>query len=344
MGVKILDILEKKEISINDLQGKTIAVDASNHIFQFLSTIRSRDGQLLTDSHGNVTSHLTGIFSRTANLMQKGIKLAYVFDGKPPKLKFTEQKRRRELKIEAEKKLAEATEKADIDAMRKYASRTSRLTPEMVEETKKLLDAMGIPVIQAPSEGEAQASFLTKKGDAFAVSSQDGDCLLFGAKKLVRNLSITGKKKNPGKLGYQTVSPEMVVLEEDLKNLGITQDQLIVAGILTGTDFNYGGIKGIGSKNALKLVREHGKNFEELFAQVKWKNYFEYDWNDVFEIFKEADVTEKYTLEWKIPDKEKIIKLLVKEHDFSEERIVKTSSEITAFYEKNSQRGLKKWF
>src|SRR3989338_6805349 len=144
MGVQITELLVKEEIAIRDLKNKAVAVDAPNHLYQFLSTIRQRDGSLFTDSEGNVTSHLIGLLSRTSSLLRSGLRLVYVFDGKVPELKWAENRKRRELKEAAEKKFRDAEEKGNVEEMRKYAARTSRLTPEMVDEAKKLLDALGV--------------------------------------------------------------------------------------------------------------------------------------------------------------------------------------------------------
>ena len=321
MGVQITELLKLKEISISELANKIIAVDAHLFLYQFLTTIRQRDGTPLMDSKGNATSHLTGLFTRTSSLVQTGLKLAYVFDGKPPELKQKERERRKEIKIESAKKFKEAAKKQDIEEMKKYAARTSRLTPEMIGESKKLISYFGLPVIEAPSEGEAQAAYLVKNNDAFAVASQDADCLLFGSPRLIKNLSIAGKRKKTNKLAYETITPEIADLPENLDYLGINQDQLIVLAILVGTDYNYGGVKGIGPKNALKLVKKYDSNFDKLFEEVKWNNYFDFPWADVFNLIKKMPVTDKYKLEWKAVDKEKIIKLLIDEHDFSEERV-----------------------
>ena len=78
MGVKITDIVEKRKISFEELQNKKIAVDFSNAAYQFLTSIRQRDGTPLMDSKGNITSHLQGILSRSVNLISKGIKIVYV--------------------------------------------------------------------------------------------------------------------------------------------------------------------------------------------------------------------------------------------------------------------------
>ncbi len=344
MGVQIAEILAKKEVSIDEFSGKTIAVDAFNHLYQFLSTIRQRDGTPLMDSHGNVTSHLSGLFSRTTNLLERNIRLIYVFDGKSPGLKLEEQERRSSVKAEAEAKYRIAAEKRDLDEMKKYASRTSRLTEQMLAESRELLRAMGIPVVDAPSEGEAQAAQIVKDGQAFAVSSQDSDSLLFGSPYLIRNLSISGRRKRAGKLAYEAINPELISLQEVLGELGLTREQLIVLGILVGTDYNRAGIKGIGPKNALKLLKKHGTDFKGLFREVKWSDYYATDWKEIFGLFTGMPVAAKYHLEWGAPDAEKIKQILVGKHDFSGERVDTSIARIGSAMQKGRQKGLGEFF
>jgi flap endonuclease-1 len=344
MGVAITDLLIKKEIEISNLKDKILVVDSYNLLYQFISTIRSRDGSLLMDSKNNVTSHLIGLFSRTTKLMQQGLKLAFVFDGKPPELKLKERERRKELKLEAEKKYKEALAKEDIEEMKKYASRTSRLTPEMVEESKKLISALGLPVIQAPSEGEAQAAYMVKKEKEFASVSQDFDSLTFGASKLVRNLSIAGKRKKTSKLAYETIKPEIIDLTENLNHLGIDQNKLIALAMLVGTDYNPGGIKGIGPKNALRLVKKCSSDFDPLFEEVKWNDFFDFPWTEVFYTFKNMPTTDNYELEWKEIDENKIVKLLVEEHDFSAERVNSSLKKLLKENKSKKQKGLGDFF
>ncbi len=340
MGTKIKDIIVKKEIGINDLKNKTLVVDSYNILYQFLSTIRTRDGSLLMDSEGNVTSHLTGLFARTANLMQNGLKLAFVFDGKPPELKTKERQRRREAKEKASQEYELAKDREDIEGMKKYASRTSRLTPEMVSEAKKLISALGLPVIEAPSEGEAQAAFMVNKGDAYAEISQDYDCLMFGVPRLVRNLTVSERRKMPSKLGYQTIKPEFIELKTNLKEWGIDQDQLIVMGMLIGTDYNIGGIKGIGPKNAMKLVKQHKDDHDKLFKEVKWDDYFDIPWTEVYYTIKKIPTTTDYELQWKKPDPDKMTELLCEKHDFNIERVKSTLAKLNKEKEKQQQKGL----
>ncbi len=344
MGVQITELLEKKHITFKDLYGKTIAIDAPLFLHQFLSTIRQRDGSLLVDSKGNVTSHLMGLFTRTTNLLEKGIKLIYVFDGKPPELKKRTTEMRKSIKIEAEKKYEEAAERGDLEEMRKYAARTSKLTPEMIEEAKQLIAAFGLPIVQALSEGEAQAAYIVKKGEAYAVGSQDADCMLFGATRMVRNLNITARKKVARTLSYTAIEPELIQLSEVLNSLGIDQKQLIAMAMLVGTDFNQKGIKGIGPKNALKMVKNYKHNFDALFKEAKWDEQFDFSWQEVFDVIEKMPVTDEYSLTPKSISAEKIKELLCEKHEFSEERVNSMLSKITKIVEKKEQKGLGEFF
>jgi flap endonuclease-1 len=339
MGTQLGPILISKEIGINTLSNKKLAVDTFNMLYQFLTTIRQQDGALLTDSQGRVTSHLSGLFFRVTNLMKHNINFAFVFDGKAPELKKEERERRAELKQEAQRKYEEAIKVGDIELMKKYSSRTAALTKEMVEESKELITALGMPIVQAPSEGEAQAAYMVQRGEFYALLSQDTDGLLFGSPKIIKNLSISRKKKKQGTSAYETVNPELVDLADNLNNLGIDRDQLIVMGILCGTDFNIGGVKGIGPKKALVLVKKHGKDFDEIFKETGWE--FNYTWQTVFDTIKKIPVIQDYELKWNQPNEKKIYEILVERHEFSRERVEKA---IEGLIKKQEQKGLGDFF
>ncbi|MBW2990105.1 flap endonuclease-1 [Candidatus Woesearchaeota archaeon] len=343
MGIAITDILTPEKINIEDLKNKTLAVDTYNLLYQFLSSIRQRDGSYLTDSKGRVTSHLTGLFNRITRLMTYNMKFIFCFDGEVPELKAKERERRKELKIKAQKKFRQAKKKEDLEEMKKYAARTTRLTPEMIEDAKELIQALGQCIVDAPSEGEAQASYIVKKGDADYVLSQDADCFMFNAPKLVKNLTISGKRKKPGAIAYDEVMPEIIEMKNVLKELKLEHEQLIVLGILVGTDYNVGGIKGIGPKKALGLIKKYKYDYDKLFKEAKWNEFFDFSWKDVFDLIKHMKVTDKYELKWKPIDKEKLIKVLVEEHDFSRERVEKALERLEEASDKR-QKGLGEYF
>ncbi|MCS7093592.1 MAG: flap endonuclease-1 [Candidatus Aenigmarchaeota archaeon] len=342
MGVQISSIIQKKEINLEDLSGKKIAIDAYNALFQFLSIIRDKDtGDPLKDSKGRITSHLSGLFYRTVNFLEIGIKPVYVFDGEAPVFKKITQEKREEQRRIAEEKMKIALELGKIEDVLKYAQATARLSKEIVEDSKKLIKLMGIPYVEAPSEGEMQAAYLAKKGDVWACASQDYDSLLAGSPRLIRNLNLTGKRKLPGREVYVEIKPELIELEEVLKSLGLTREQLIIVGILVGTDYNPDGIEGIGPKKALKLVKEK-KTLENVMKEIEWK--FEVGAEEIYNFFLNPPVTDNYTLEWKQPNEEELIKFMVEEHNFSEERIRNGIEKIKQSIQKHQQKDLSKWF
>lgn len=344
MGVAIKDLILAKETSLEDLNNKILFVDSFNLLYQFLTTIRDRSGKPLMDSSGNITSHLVGLFSRVTKMMQKNIKLAFVFDGEPPALKKEERQRRAYLKKKAMQEYETAKDKEDIEGMKKFAARTAKLTEKMVEDAKNVVSALGLPVIQAPSEGEAQAAFMAKNKDGFAVLSQDFDSLVHGAPKLVRNLSLLGKRKRANTTSYDTIKPELIDLAENLNKLGIDQNQLIAMAMLVGTDYNIGGIKGIGPKNALKLVKKHRTDFDALFEEVKWQDYFDFEWSEVYYTIKKIKVKKNYDIKFRETDEKKLREILVEQHDFSIERVNNALKEIQKGKDEKKQKGLTEFF
>ncbi|UCE28984.1 MAG: flap endonuclease-1 [Candidatus Bathyarchaeota archaeon] len=319
MGVNLRDLVPKTAIDLKNLGGKSIAIDAYNALYQFLAIIRQPDGTPLKDSTGKVTSHLSGLFYRTANIIEMGIRPVYVFDGTPPALKEVEIKRRARTKKEAQVHYEQAIKEGKIEKARMYAQATSRLKDHMATDSKRLLTQMGIPWIQAPSEGEAQAAHIARKGDTDYCGSQDYDSLLFGAPNLIRNITVSGRRKLPRKRVYVEVTPEIVELDQVLNKLNITHQQLIDVGILVGTDFNPDGVKGVGPKTALKLIQQH-KTLEKAVSMLKHAR-FPVEPSRIREIFKHPRVTDDYHLTWKETNVEEIVSFLCRERDFSEDRI-----------------------
>lgn len=339
MGVAIHELLPKEEIKFEDLNGKKIGIDAYNALYQFLSSIRGIDGTPLQDSKGRVTSHLQGLFTRSVNLMGKGIKIAYIFDGHAPALKLQEQQARAERKIIAMERYKEAEENEDIEAMNKYSKQFVRLNAEMVEESKELVKALGLPCIEAPSEAEAQGAFMCKQGDIYSVASQDSDALLFGSPRLVRNLTLSQKRRLAS--GSHVITfLEFIELKKVLESLNINHEQLIIVGILVGTDFNRGGIKGIGPKKALKLVQEYKGRYAEMFESLNpW-----FDWRDVYNVFKNIETTADYKLKWGNVDAAKVHEILVERHEFNAERVQSILDKLSKKDKKKEQGDLSGFF
>jgi flap endonuclease-1 len=339
----------KEPVSLEDLSGKTIAIDAYNTIYQFLSIIRGPDGTPLMDSHGMVTSHLSGILYRNINLLEHKITPIYIFDGIPPVLKQRTIEARMSRRKQALEDWNKALKEGMVTEARTHAMASTRITKEIVQSAKELLGYMGIAYIQAPSEGEAQAARMTKEGLVYASGTQDYDIFLFGADVAVRNLTITGRRKLPRKNVFVEVSPERIELKKLLGHLGLSQKQLIWLGILVGTDFNEG-IDGVGPKTALKIVKEK-KSLKEIndYIREKYKKEFEVDPVEVEDVFlkpetaemKKAEINE--ILKNAKPDKEKVIRFMCGSHDFSEERVEKFADALVSLRSSAGQKGIDTW-
>lgn len=318
MGVLLTPIIVKQALSLEDLRGKRLAIDANGELYQFLALIRLRDGSPLQDSHGRVTSHLSGLFYRTTRLIADyGIELVFVFDGKPPALKSAEIARRRSVKERYEGERDVALQSGDLAKAYSKATMTSRLTREMTQEARELLRLMGIPAIEAPSEGEAQASHMAVRGSAWAAASKDYDCLLFGAPRLLRFLTISGKEFLPSKGAFRAITPELIDASSLLAHYDLTREQLVDLAILVGTDFNEG-IKGIGPKKALKLVSEFGA-IENMPLEIR--ESVGDSLSRIREIFLHPDVTDDYSVHFSEPDRDGILRFLCDEREFSKDRV-----------------------
>lgn len=336
MGLQIGDIVPRKEVEFKELKGKVIAVDAFNAVYQFLSSIRQPDGTPLMDNAGRVTSHLSGLFYRNIALLSEGLKLIYVFDGEYHPLKDKAHEKRQEAKDAARAKYEQAVEEEDIGLMGKYARGLSKINNEMIAESKELLEAMGIAVVQAPGEGEMQCAELVKSGEAYAVASQDYDAIAVGGKRLIQNLALSRKRKTA--TGYIYIAPEMIEYEKVLNALGLDADQLICLAILVGTDFNPGGVRGIGPKKALALVKEK-KYPVKIFGELEEQGKLNFNWKEVFEIFKKPNVA-KFEIKFPKLDEEKLKEILVKRHDFSGERVENQLQKLREVREKQKQKTL----
>ena len=317
MGVVLTPIVEPQPIALGDLRDRMLAVDGNGELYQFLALIRLRDGTPLADATGRVTSHLSGLFFRTTRLMaEHGVKLVFVFDGAPPKQKLAELDRRRAVKAEFERARADAIARGDLEQAYSKATMTSKLTREMVGEARELLRLLGLPVIQAPSEGEAQAAHMARAGLVWAAASKDYDTLLFGAPRLLRFLTISGREFLPSQGTFRPLVPEVLDLESQLARWNITREALIDLALLVGTDFN-DGVHGIGPKKALKLVQQYGRieampdDVQRAVGEV----------GPLREIYLHPAVSDAGVIAFGEPDIDGIVKFLCDERQFSRERV-----------------------
>ena len=340
MGVDLKDIIKSREITLERLSGHTIAIDAYNALYQFLASIRGETGEPLMDKQGRITSHISGLFYRNINLLALGIKPIYIMDGKPPSLKTNEIERRKAEKQKAVVKYMKALSHGDNKEAKKYAQATSVMKDYMIEDTKKMVSLLGIPFIEAPSEGEATAAYFTSSGITSATASQDFDSLLFGASKLIRNLTVSGKRKLPGRSMYVQVEPEEIELGKLLSNLEVTRSQLVDIGILIGTDFNPEGFRGIGPVRALKFIKKYECLERVPDIQIDLRDI---DYEGIREIFLHPDVASLTPIKWEDPNSDGIIEFLCDEHSFSEARVTKALQKLEDVMNKKSET-LERWF
>lgn len=352
MGVDLGGVAVKRPIEWSELHGRTIAVDAYNTLYQFLATIRQADGTPLLDEQGRVTSHLNGLFNRSANIVGAGILPVYVFDGAHHPLKRATIELRSQVKERARAAYDAALKAGDLATARSKAQQTSSLTKPMVEQAKHLLRLLGLPYVDAPGEGEAQASSMVQRGQAYAVASQDYDAILFGAPRLVRNLSVTGRRKLPGRSAWVEILPEQIALAETLDALRLTREQLIDAALLIGTDYNPG-VQGIGPKTALELVREH-RSLEDLLEKAEteegsvWRKLREGqdglgDFEKIRNLFLEPPVSDTGPVVQGRLDEAGVRALLVNEHRFSADRVDSALAKYRQVKAQKQQRSLGDW-
>jgi flap endonuclease-1 len=340
MGVDFGDSIPREKIQLEDISGWKLGVDGYNTLYQFLAIIRGMDGGHLKDSHGRVTSHISGLFYRNINLLELGMRLVYVFDGKPPELKMEEIRRRSEQRREAKDQYLRALQTGDMANARKFAEASTVLRKDMVADAKELLEAMGVPWVDAPSEGEAQASTMAIEGTVNAVASQDHDSIVFGAPVLVRNVTISGKRRLPSKGIMINVVPERITLSSVLSSTGLTREQLVDFAILLGTDFNPDGFEGVGPATALKYLKKYGRLEEitELKDQLESVNY-----GGIRSLYLSAPSIKGVQPEWKPLDKARLISFLVGEHSFSRDRVEAAIARVQSAKAPQSET-LEKWF
>jgi flap endonuclease-1 len=339
LGVLLTPILKREQTSFKALYGKSFAVDASIELHQFLALIRKPDGKLFTDPQGGVTSHLMGLLTRTSRLiMDYKLQPVFVFDGRPNPLKRRIIEERRKVREKAQVEYSQALTEKDYSRAWSKVVMTGRVTRDILADAKRLLTLMGIPWLEAPEDGEAQASYMASKGQVWAAASKDYDCLLFGAPILARYLTLTGKEYLPSKKTSRPLIPELIKLFDNLQALGIKREQLVDIALLVGTDFNEG-VMGIGPKKALSLIKEHG-SADNLPPQIR--NELPTDLEEVRKIFLQPSVRDDYVLNRTRPNPSGMVEFLAEERAFSRERVQKIADRLSsAWNEADSQLG--KW-
>ncbi|MGB9717349.1 MAG: flap endonuclease-1 [Thermoproteota archaeon] len=329
MGVGLTPIIVRRPMRLESFRGKSFAVDANQMLYQFLALIRKPDGSFFTDSEGNVTSHLIGFAFRVTRLLcDYDIRFVFVFDGRPIPLKQRELEERKHRREKALVEWRKAVREGRLAEAFSKAVSSTRLTSTMVEDTKVLLSAMGLPFVEAPSDAEAQAAFIVQKGDAYAVAGRDYDTLLYGSPRLVRNLAIRGTEFLPSKGYSKVLSPELIEADDVLSRLGISREQLVDIAILVGTDFNEG-VKGIGPKKALQLIKKHGRidGIPKNVLPKAPENYAE-----VRRVFMQPDVKEEYSVKYAGLDEAGLMEFLHSEKGFSRDRVAKLIERMRRFY------------
>ena len=260
LGCNLRDLATAHPLELNEMAGQKIAVDVFLNAYQFITSLVGQDGKPLS-FNGKPVAHLMGFLDRATWMLENGIEPVFIFDGRPHDLKLETLAGRKERKVEAVEKWEAAVEAGDMALAKKLGPQTAEYTRDMVAETKRLFDCLGLVWIEAPMEAEGAGAVRCANGEVAAVASQDWDTLLYGSPVMIRNLTSHGRKK----FG-RVLTAEKVVLKEMLDTHEITKEQLVDLAIMIGTDF-HPGIKGIGPKTGLKLIKEHGTM--EAVAEVK---------------------------------------------------------------------------
>ncbi|KTG08333.1 flap structure-specific endonuclease [Haloprofundus marisrubri] len=312
------------EVSFDDLDGRVVAVDAHNWLYRYLTTTVkwTRDG-VYTTSEGEEVANLVGIVQGLPKFFEHDLVPVFVFDGGVTELKDDEVAERREQREKAEEMLADAQERGDHIEAARLEARTQRLTSVIQETSRELLDLLDVPYVEAPAEGEAQAAYMARRGDADYVGSEDYDTLLFGAPLTLRQLTSSG-------------NPELMSLDETLDEHDLTYEQLVDVGILCGTDFNPG-VDGIGPKTALKLVREHGDLFGVLEARGEHVEFAD----RIRELFLDPPVTDEYEFDTDVdPDISAARSYVIEEWEVDADEVERGFERID---DALSQTGLDRW-
>lgn len=254
-------------------------------------------------------------------------------------MKSGELEKRSERRKEAQENLDKAVETGNQEDITKFNKRVIRVTQKHNDDCKKLLRLMGLPVIEAPSEAEAQCAQMCKDGQVYAVATEDMDALTFGTPRLVRHLSSGSGEQT------QEYNLEKIITGFELNN----QDEFIDLCILMGCDY-CDSIRGIGGKKGLDLIKKY-KCIEKIVENLPDKHHVPSDWpiDRARQLFKEPDVMKSDTisendLKIKDIDEEGIVEFLCKENDFDEKRVRTAIERCKAAKPKSAQTRIDSFF
>ena len=330
MGVKLGDIVLKKDLNYSELEGNIIAVDAPNIIMGLFNYIRpttdAREQNLILDRTQRPISHLYGLLYRINFYYSWKMCPIFCFDGKDSSLKrFITKDQLKDFRF-AQNWYKQALENGNVSLSRQIALSKEFLWHNIIAESKQLLNALGIPYVDSPASAESQCAQLVKEDIASYSVSQDFDSLLFGCPRVVHNLTKSRRKKIKGKWKYEKIIPTQINLKENLSRLGISLFQLVDMAILIGTDY-FAGIHGIGPKKAFQLIYKH-HNLENIIIQER----HHYDFSlltyrlisQIRKIFLLPEVLKNISsFSWNYPLEGKIFELLCEEHHLSKDRVQK---------------------
>lgn len=307
MGSALGSIVEKRNRELKTMGGSVAVVDGYIQLHQFLNSIRDHEtGEYLKNENGDVTSHLVGWFYRFGSVIDAGIRPVVIFDGGYPDLKQDEVDSRQESRQKAQQKFEEAKEEGDTEKMKKYAAQRISVDEDIVESTKELLDAMGIPTYIAPSEADPQCVQLMKEGVADYSITQDYDHLLYGADYILQN--------------FNKDSGDVISLQETLENNELSHEELVWYGILLGTDYN-SSPHGVGPKRAMNIING-SDDFGDVISGAQSYDDIDVDtWWEVHDWFESPDVDEGLDPTWEKPDTELLRDMLINKYEFSENRV-----------------------
>lgn len=230
---------------INFLEKKRVAIDASLWMYQGKCAILGHTGSIL-NSKGTDVSLIIAILNRVIYLLKCNIKPVFVFDGKPPALKNETVNIRKENKKKAKKKL-DNNEYENETEKNKLTQKTCNLTRTDIQLFQKLLDYLGIPYINSPSEADSQCAYLYQIGLVDYIISEDSDIIVFGGDKIIKEFKAS------------TTTVEIFDITNLYKNTKITPTTLIDIALILGCDY-FSGLKGVGIKRIIKQLM----NNEEL--------------------------------------------------------------------------------